>query len=113
MVSYVAGILAAMTNQVAPEAITDHLLATAGHYLINSQGYADAARLNAAQLSAAERISLAGADATIALAAATMAQARVQAEQLALHEQMLRVYIEVMGARPDAGTATISAGSAF
>jgi len=65
-----------MTNQVTPEAITDHLLATAGHYLTGARGYAEAARLNAAQLSAAERISP-GADATIALAAATMAQARV------------------------------------
>jgi hypothetical protein len=68
-----------------------------------------------AQLSAAERISLAGADAAIALAEATMAQARIQAEQLALHERMLQVYIEVQHARPDAGPApgSGSAGMAF
>ena len=102
-----------MTNQVHSGAITDPL-ATARHYLADAQGYADAARMDA-QLSAAERISLAGADAAIALAEATMAQVRIQAEQLALHERMLQVYIEVQYARPDAGPApgSGSAGMAF
>lgn len=109
MLSGVVGILIAMTNQAISGAITDPL-ATARHYLIDAQGYADAARMNA-QLSAAERISLAGVDAAIALAGATMAQARIQAEQLALQERMLQVYIEVQYARPDAGPPSVS-GSA-
>ena len=104
-----------MTNQAAAEAFADHRLATARHYLTDAQGYADAARLNAAQLSAAEQISLAGANAAIALAEATMVQARVQAEQLALHERMLQVYIEVQCARRDAGPIPVagSSGAAF
>jgi len=104
-----------MTNQATAEALTDHHLATARHYLTDAQRYADAARLNAAQLSAAEQLSLAGANAAIALAEATMAQARVQAEQLALHERMLQVYIEVQNARRDAGPAPVagSTGLAF
>lgn len=85
--------------------------------LVSAQSHrrADAARLNAAQLSAAERISLAGANAAIALAEATMAQSRIQAEQLALHERMLQVYIEVQYARPDPGPVpdSGSAGVAF
>lgn len=103
-----------MTNQVAPEAIAADLLATARLYLSDAQGYADAARRNA-QLSDAERISLAGTDAAIALAGATLAQARIQAEQLALQERMLQVYIEVQCARPDGGPPPVSgsAGVAF
>ncbi len=102
-----------MTNQAISGAITDPL-ATARRYLTDAQGYADAARMDA-QLSAAERISLAGAAAAIALAEATMAQVRIQAEQLALHERMLQVYIEVQHARPDVGPAPVSgsAGRAF
>ena len=44
-----------------------------------------------------------------------MAQARVQAEQLALHERMLQVYIAEQYARPDAGPVHVSgsAGVAF
>jgi hypothetical protein len=53
-----------MTNQGNSGAITDPL-ATARRYLADAQGYADAARMDA-QLSAAERISLAGAAAAIA-----------------------------------------------
>ncbi|CAN1570676.1 hypothetical protein MCEMIE22_03197 [Mycobacteriaceae bacterium] len=113
--SVAGGILIFMTNQAAAEAFADHRLATARHYLTDVQGYADAARLNAAQLSAAEQISLAGANAAIALAEATMVQARVQAEQLALHERMLQVYIEVQCARRDAGPIPVagSSGAAF
>lgn len=101
-------------RRVGSEAITDDLNATARHYLTDARETADWVHQHRAELSAAERISLAGLDATIALAAATMVQSRVQAEQLALHEHMLRVYIEVMGARPDAAASTSSgAGSAF
>jgi hypothetical protein len=44
-----------------------------------------------------------------------MAQARIQVEQLALHERMLQVYIEVQHARPGVGPApgSGSAGMAF
>ncbi|MCB1290767.1 MAG: hypothetical protein KDB45_04455 [Mycobacterium sp.] len=99
--------------RVGSEAITDDLNDTVRHYLTDAREAADYIHKHRAELSPAERISLAGLDATIALAAATMVQSRLQAEQLALHEHMLRAYIEVMGARPDAGADTSSTGSAF
>ena len=88
-----------MTTHSSLESLTAAALIEAQEHLNDARGLANSAQLQASELSPAERIALASAHATIALAEATAALVRTQGEQLALQEHMVQVYLQVQAER--------------